>query len=143
MKKLIKKNNPLVALVTFFILFLISLAIFFPILLNGVSMYRYSTLKYRLEMVKLDEEYLCLQNVAQNYLLQGNHEPEFDKYWEFSTMESAYMQGCTLKRAILEGDHSKQPLFDKCIEIIENYIATQSSPILQNYAKTYLKELLN
>ena len=141
-----KTTNPLryiIIIIAFVIIFVVVMINLYTRYKEAAEQYEYSSITSRLEMLKWDKEGGYLYNVANRLYFDEGFESEFDEYWEFATVESYYLQGLTLKRAIAEGDTSRRTQLDICIQNISDYISTVNDQKFKNNAKSFLKTLTN
>lgn len=141
-----KTTNPLkyiIIIITFIIIFVVVMINLYTKYKEAASRYEYDSIASRLEMLEWDKEDGYLKNVAHRLYIDENFESEFDEYWGFAAIESYYLQGLTLKRAIAEGDLSRRTQLDLCIQKISDYVSTVNDQKLKNNAKSFLKALTN
>lgn len=141
-----KTTNPLkyiIIIITFIIIFVVVMINLYTKYKEAASRYEYRSVASRLEILEWDKEDGYLKNVAHRLYIDENFESEFDEYWGFAAIESYYLQGLTLKRAIAEGDLSKRTQLDLCIQKISDYVSTVNDQKLKNNAKSFLKALTN
>lgn len=141
-----KTTNPLkyiIIIITFVIIFVVVMINLYTKYKEVASRYEYNSIASRLKMLEWDKEDGYLKNVANGLYIDQNFESDFDEYWEFATIESYYLQGLTLKRAIAEGDTSRRTQLDFCIQKISDYVSTVNDQKLKNNAKSFLKSLTN
>ena len=132
-------NKYILTLCIFVIVFLFTMTYMIYKIHDLTNMYSYRSVSSRLESMESDEEYG--NAIASELYYDNNYEPEFDRFWDYAKVETAYIDGMMLKRAIAEGDTSKQAQLDECITQINNYIDSTDSSYFRNYAKAYLNTL--
>lgn len=100
-----------------------------------------NSLDGRLSFVEMRAPFDHFTAVATNLYLDGDYEPAFDAYWDFAKMESYYLQGITLKRALAAGDSSKKDALATCQQFLTDYLLKATDPVLKSRGEKYLHEL--
>lgn len=141
-----KTTNPLkyiIIIIAFILIFVVVMISLYTKYKDATLTNKYNSIASRLEILEWNKEDGYLNNVAHNLNMDNSFEAEFDKYWKFAAVESYYLQGLTLKRAISEGDKDRQSQLDDCIQKITDYISTVDDQKFKNSAKSFLKTLTN
>lgn len=139
-----KTTNPLkyvITIIAFVLIFVIVMISLYAKYKEAARSNEYNSISSRLEMLEWNKEDGYLHNLAHGLNLDYNFESEFDEYWEFAAIESYYLQGLTLKRAIAEGDTARQDQLDYCIQKITDYTSIVSDQKFKNNAKSFIKIL--
>ncbi len=139
-----KTTNPLkyvITIIAFVLIFVFVMISLYAKYKEVARSNEYNSISSRLEMLEWNKEDGYLHNLAHGLNLDYNFESEFDEYWEFAAIESYYLQGLTLKRAIAEGDTARQDQLDYCIQKITDYTSIVSDQKFKNNAKSFIKIL--
>jgi len=132
------------AMASFAVIFLITLVIVIATSYEDFQYNKYKGISERVKTIKSDVEYSGSVTEA----LDGFNvyiEKEFDAYWEYASIETAYVEGCLYARAIYDTDGEEQEYNRKClqerIDKINDFLDHVDIPWMEEYAKTFVEVL--
>lgn len=110
---------------------------------ESASVAEYDEVPYRLEFIKDHVEMGGSVSYALSY--ENDIEPEFDQYWEYSSIETAYIEGCLYARAMADSEGEEYEYYRQCLEEriakINAYRNETHDSWMEEFAAKYANEL--